>query len=88
MSSVRQSYTVTYFSRGSRIEEELGVDTGQFRGKLEASIFLIKHSNAINHNQWNNFTRLGICPVCKMVWLASIKIKWLSPILKDKSKNL
>ncbi|MDZ7362297.1 MAG: hypothetical protein ONB46_16490 [candidate division KSB1 bacterium] len=35
-------------SRGRKIEEELGVDTGQFRGRLKPSNKLIKHDVAIN----------------------------------------
>jgi hypothetical protein len=34
-------------SRGRRIEDELGVDTGQFRGRLKASNWWIKHDNAM-----------------------------------------
>lgn len=33
-------------SRGRKIEEELGVDTGQFRGRRKPSRPLINHSNA------------------------------------------
>ena len=35
-------------SRGRKIEEELGVDTGQFLGRREPSRPLINHSNATN----------------------------------------
>ncbi len=35
-------------SRGRKIEEELGIDTGQFRGRLKPSNKLIKHGVAIN----------------------------------------
>ena len=35
-------------SRGRRIEEELGIDTGQFRGRPTPTDFLINHSNAVN----------------------------------------
>jgi hypothetical protein len=33
-------------SRARRIEEELGVDTGQFRGRLKARSWLVKHDRA------------------------------------------
>jgi hypothetical protein len=35
-------------SRARRIEEELGIDTGQFRGRKDPSNWLINHSNATN----------------------------------------
>jgi hypothetical protein len=36
------------FSRGRRIEEELGIDTGQFRGRLNPSNWLIQHDVVTN----------------------------------------
>lgn len=35
-------------SRGRRIEEELGIDTGQFRGRLKSPNWLIQHDVATN----------------------------------------
>jgi hypothetical protein len=34
-------------SRGRRIEEELGIDTGHFRGRLKPTIWLVSHTSAL-----------------------------------------
>jgi hypothetical protein len=54
-------------SRGRRIEEELGVDTGQFRGRRQPPNFLIKHDVAISL----------IYGTVTAGWLFALLVTWL-----------
>lgn len=54
-------------SRGRRIEQELGVDTGHFRGRRQPANFLIKHDVAINLIYWT--AALGWASALAATWL-------------------
>ncbi len=56
-------------SRGRRIEEELGVDTGQFRGRRIASGWLIKHDRAL----------ALVYGAALLSWALAIAVIWLQP---------
>jgi hypothetical protein len=54
-------------SRGRKIEDELGIDTGQFRGRLKSSSWFVKHDRA---------TAL-IYGAALAAWAFSILVIWL-----------
>jgi hypothetical protein len=56
-------------SRGRRIEEELGVDTGQFRGRRIAAKWLIKHDRAL----------ALVYGAALLSWALAIVVIWLQP---------
>jgi hypothetical protein len=56
-------------SRGRKIEDELGVDTGQFRGRLKSSNWFVKHDRAT----------MLIYGAAFAAWAFAIVVIWLKP---------